>query len=144
MSRSGYIDDCDDPLATGRWRSAVRNAMQGKRGQAFLKEMLAALDALPEPRLTKGDLAVPVTGMPFRPQGGDFCAMGAVGRLRGIDMDPIDPHESEQVAAAFGIARAMACEIEYMNDEYSYRETPEHRFARMRAWVDSEIRKDPS
>ena len=46
MSRSGYGDDIGQ-WDLIRWRGAVQSAMCGKRGQAFLKEMLAALDALP-------------------------------------------------------------------------------------------------
>lgn len=46
MSRSGYSDDCDDPLQEGRWRAAVNSAIRGKRGQAFLREALAALVAV--------------------------------------------------------------------------------------------------
>src|SRR5262245_16738600 len=34
-----------------RWRGAVHAAIFGKRGQAFLTELLAALDALPEKKL---------------------------------------------------------------------------------------------
>ena len=49
MSRSGYTDDygVEDPLAMGRWRAAVNSAINGKRGQAALRETLAALDAMP-------------------------------------------------------------------------------------------------
>ena len=139
MSRSGYVDDDgDDPLAEGRWRAAVSSAMRGRRGQAFLKEMLAAMDALPAKRLIREEL-VHDTGMPFHR--GDVCAIGSVGRARGVDMSDLDPYEHESVAARFGIAHAMACEIMYWNDEGSYRrETPEARFARMREWVASHIK----
>lgn len=44
MSRSGYNDDCDG-WALIRWRGAVNSAINGKRGQAFLRELVAALDA---------------------------------------------------------------------------------------------------
>lgn len=47
MSRSGYVDDCDDMLALGRWRGAVRSAIRGARGQSLLREALVILDALP-------------------------------------------------------------------------------------------------
>jgi hypothetical protein len=142
MSRSGYSDSCDelDPLAIGRWRSAVRSAINGRRGQAFLKETLAALDALPEKRLIREDLQAPVTGMPFRSRS-DVCALGAVGRARGVDMSPIDPYDTETVAGTFGIANAMACEIVDVNDSY-HRETPEARFARVREWVERQIVSD--
>jgi hypothetical protein len=125
MSRSGYSDDCDNlPL----WRGAVRRAINGKRGQAFLREMLAALDAMPEKRLIDEDLI----------HDGAVCAIGSVGAARGIDMSKIDAHDSEQVANAFGIAPAMAAEIEYQNDEmapyWKGPETPEQRWQRMRQW----------
>lgn len=137
MSRAGYTDDCDDPLQEGRWRAAVNSAMRGRRGQAFLREMLTAMDALPAKRLVREVLQVD-TGMPFHR--GDVCALGAVGVARGIDLEKIDPDDNETVAGTFGIADAMAREIMYWNDEGgTYRETPEQRFARMRKWVASQI-----
>ena len=53
MSRHGYADDLadDDPLAYGQWRGRVASAIRGRRGQAFLREMRAALDAMPDKRL---------------------------------------------------------------------------------------------
>ena len=137
MSRSGYIDDIDDPLQLGRWRGAVRSAMYGRRGQAFLKEMLGAMDALPAKRLITKELEID-SGMPFHR--GDVCALGSVGKARGLDMSKLDPFEQEGVAAQFGIAHAMACEIMYWNDEGSHRrETPEQRFDRMHKWIEDNI-----
>ena len=137
MSRSGYSDDIDDPLQLGRWRAAANSAMRGRRGQAFLKEMAAAMDALPAKRLIAEDLVMD-TGLPFHR--GDVCALGAVGKARGLDMSELDPHEQETVASAFGIAHAMACEIVWHNDEWSRRETPEQRFERMRKWIGAQIK----
>lgn len=49
MSRSGYSDDYDfDNWQLIRWRGAVNSAINGRRGQAFLKELLTAIEALPE------------------------------------------------------------------------------------------------
>lgn len=144
MTRSGYSDDCDNDWQFVMWRGAVKSAIKGKRGQAFFKEMLAALDALPVKRLVKDELQAPdlITcshwGM-FETQ--SVCAIGAVGRARGVDMNKIDPDDPPQVAGAFGIAQAMAQEIVYINDEWgSYRETPEARFVRVREWVARQIR----
>lgn len=137
MSRSGYIDGLgdDDPLAYGRWRGIVASAMRGKRGQALLKEMLAALDAMPKKRLIAKEL-----------EDGEFggvCALGAAGRARGMNMAPIDPDDHDTVAAAFGIATPMAQEIMHINDEHGpHNETPEQRFIRMRKWIESQIKKD--
>ena len=133
MSRAGYNDD-GGGWDLIRWRGAVTSAMRGKRGQAFLRELLTALDALPEKRLIQQELEL----------GGEVCALGAVGRARGIDMKNIDPEEYDDVAATFGIPQALAREIEYENDEGTWKpETPEQRFERIRAWVVSNIRVRP-
>lgn len=133
MSRSGYDDDCDgwDLI---RWRGAVASAIRGARGQAFLKEMLAALDAMPEHKLVQGELE----------QHGEVCAIGAVGKARGVDMATIDPEDRDQVAKAFNISPALAAEIVFENDEaagYWSKETPEARWGRMRRWVEGHIQK---
>lgn len=135
MSRSGYVDDMDDQWAHIRWRGAVASAMNGKRGQEFLREMLAALDALPEKKLITHELE----------HNGSVCAIGAVGQARGVDMSKIDPEDYSRVAGAFGIAEAMAQEIVYMNDEAFagyWCKTPEERFQKMRAWIVSHLKDE--
>jgi hypothetical protein len=145
MSRSGYSEDCDDQWALIRWRGAVKSAIRGKCGKSFLKEMLAALDAMPVKRLIANELAAP-DRVSFAHWGlieaESVCAIGAVGKARNIDMSGIDPHDPETVADTFEIADALAKEIVYENDEgagYWSKETPEQRFVRMRAWVAGHI-----
>lgn len=161
MSRAGYSDDVDDPLALGRWRAAVQAAMRGKRGQAFLREALAALDAMPDKRLIAGDLIVDgqqcmygeaelIVGADelYSTQGvphpmGSCCLLGAVALSRNLDVSDLDPEDIESVAPRFGIADAMTREIVWANDDGGpYRETPEARWKRMRAWVQSQIKTD--
>ncbi len=125
MSRACYIED-GDQWDLIRWRGAVKSAIRGKRGQMFLTELLAALDALPNKRLIKDDL---------QNTEGEVCALGSLGIRRGMELDLIDPTDYEHVARAFGIAEALAREIEYENDEGEWSETPEERFTRVRAWV---------
>lgn len=127
MSRSGYSDDCDDNLQLGRWRAAVKNAIMGKKGQAFLRELLAALDALPQKRLVANVLQVgerdEVSNEIVPVKNGDVCAFGAVGRARGIEMpadilsDPDDWDAAEEVQHLFGTTDALSREIMYVNDE---------------------------
>lgn len=126
MSRSGYTDECErwDLI---RWRGAVTSAIRGNRGQAFLLELIIALDSLPDKALIVEELE----------KDGEVCALGSVGKLRGMDMSKIDPEDREQVANAFGIAEAMAAEIMYENDEYG--NTPELRWSRMRKWAESHL-----
>lgn len=130
MSRSGYSEDLDqDDVAM--WRGQVASATRGRRGQKFLVDLLAALDAMANKRLIRDEL---------KDQDGEFCAIGALGAARGIDLEKIDPEDSDAVADAFGIAHQLAREVVYMNDEYSSRETPEDRYVRMRKWVTAQIR----
>jgi hypothetical protein len=133
MSRSGYTDDCESDWTLICWRGAVKRAINGRRGQAFLKEMLAALDAMPEKRLIRDELI---------DADGAVCAVGAVGKARGCDMTAVDPHDYHSVAGLFGVSRALVQEIEYENDEgagYWREETPEQRFSRVRRWVGGKI-----
>lgn len=92
---------------------------------AFLREMLDALDDLPEKVLIADELI----------QEGAVCAIGSVGKSRGIDMAKLDPEDPDQVAATFGISSALSREIAYVNDEWNRNDTPAERFVRVRAWV---------
>ena len=132
MSRAGYSEDCDG-WALIRWRGQVASAIRGKRGQAFLRELIEALDAMPEKRLIANDLEA----------AGNVCAIGSVGARRGTDMSKLDPEDPDGIASAFGIAQQLVREIEFMNDEAAWNETPEERWARMRAWAASQLIKQP-
>ena len=129
MSRSGYSDDCDceNPQL---WRQAVDQATFGARGQQFLRRLRDALEAMPVKRLITDAI---------RDEAGEVCALGA--------LDPtVSIYEADDLAKHFGIARALASEIVYMNDEFHswQRETPEQRWTRMRAWVAKQIYVEPA
>lgn len=130
MSRHGYIEDMDDQWGFIRWRGAVKSALRGQCGQSFLRELVAALEALPEKRLIRRDLE----------EGGQVCALGAVGRERGMELGLLDPADYSTVAEKFRLPEALAREVMYLNDEGgSHRETDEQRFTRMRAWAQSAL-----
>jgi hypothetical protein len=136
MNRSGYTDDCsDDPLYYGRWRAQVKSAIRGKRGQAFLRELAAAMDAMPDKSLIAKELI---------DENGDCCTIGVVCKARQIDVSKIDIEDPEQVGNAVGIAKQLAAEIEWENDEDPWNETPEQRWVRMRKWVDRNLAKGVS
>ncbi|AVS68171.1 hypothetical protein C8245_23130 [Paracidovorax avenae] len=120
MSRSGYTDDYDEDGTGGLWRGAVARSLAGKRGQAALREILTALDAMPEKALIGESLVT---------ADGEFCTLGVLGQARGLDIRTVDPEDWEAVASLFGIAPAMAREIAFENDEG----VDTHR------WVDVEI-----
>lgn len=80
MSRSGYTDDdCDNTL--NLYRGTVQRAIRGKRGQAFLRELAAAMDSMPVKELIANELVAP---------NGQVCAIGAVCQARGLDVSKLD------------------------------------------------------
>lgn len=132
MSRSGYSDDYGDSnWDLICWRGAVASAIRGRRGQRFLHEMLAALDALESKTLVAEELQT---------YDGGVCAIGAWGAAKGINMMEMDPDDYVAVADVCGVARALVQEVVFMNDDGYYgRDTPEKRFQRMREWVKAQI-----
>jgi hypothetical protein len=117
------------------WRGRVASAIRGKRGQALLRDCLAALDAMPVKRLIP-DLLV---------DGEEVCTLGAAGKMRKIaGLEKIDPEEHEILADLFNVSHCLIAEIEYENDERRkekwvgrelVNETPEDRFNRMHDWL---------
>lgn len=132
MSRSGYVDEMENQWQLIRWRGAVTSAIRGRRGQAFLKKLIKALDALPEKKLIKGELE----------QDGEVCAIGAVGVAEGVNMEDLDPYDPASVSARFDISEALAREITCINDEYE--SDPEKRFAFVRKWAERNLKKELS
>jgi hypothetical protein len=128
MSRSNYSDDGE---YLNLWRGAVAAAIKGKRGQAFLREMLVSLDALPEKALISGKLQ----------RDGDVCALGSVAKSRALDVEHLDPYEYESIALLFNIPQSLAREIMYENDQWvGDDETSQQRWIRMHKWVESNLR----
>lgn len=154
MSRSGYNNDYGDydydQWAAIRWSGAVKSAMRGKRGQQFLKDILAAMDAMPEKRLVRNVLVFDGSGDPTPPRTdpyghnsyygdpvivggdqlydingntcnvGDCCAMGALAKARGLDISNVDPEDPPQVAALFKVNDKIVREIADHNDEHGH------------------------
>lgn len=130
MSRSNYNDDYDDHWGMIRWRGAVTSAIKGRRGQSFLRDLISALDAMPEKGLIAHELQ----------EDGEVCALGALGLRRGLNLEAVDPEDADGVADLFGIAPALAREIVYENDEGAWSsESAEDRWKRMRAWAVSQL-----
>lgn len=136
MSRSGYSHDLE-PWSLICWRGAVKSAIRGKRGQRFLRDIIDALDALPEKKLAAGNL-VSADGC---------CAMGAVAIHKGIDVSGIDPYERDQVASLFDISEALAAEIADLNDDEQWcrperqSDAANKRWHRMRNWAESNLKE---
>lgn len=133
MGRHGYVDDLDQQ-AQAMWTGRVLSAIRGQRGQAMLRDLGAALDAMPTKRLVARSLQT---------QDGDVCTLGCLAAAKGMDFteysdaDEYDLQElNGELAAAFDVAECMVQEIEWNNDECGkHDESPEERWTRMRRWV---------
>lgn len=133
MSRCNYNDDIEQQ-DLAMWRGRVASAIRGRRGQKLLRDLASAMDAMPDKRLIADELVT---------EHGEVCALGCVGKARGVvDIDTIDPAEHDILATRFDVAACLIQEIEWMNDEYVTDATPEFRWARVRKWVEENIRAE--
>lgn len=143
MSRFDSGDDYDEnyPNQFALWERSQTNALKGKKGQAFLAEVEAALLALPERKLTDTFA-----------EGGQVCALGAVALKRRVEQgEPLEQaledlerlgYDSASDTAWFAmqefrIPQALAWAIAYENDEgagVSWPQSPRHRWERMWRW----------
>lgn len=131
MSRSGYSEDLDD-FERNLYRGTVARAIRGQRGQRFFRDLVAALDAMPEKRLVAAAFKTP----------GGVCALGCLMRARELDVPEGYDVEAELAAEPLDIARVLAKETTYLNDECGPQsETPEARWSRMRQWAVRHIRE---
>ncbi len=137
MSRSGYNEDCVNYAGINLYRANVDRALAGKRGQAFLRELITALDALPEKKLIAESFS----------KADGVCALGSVARMRGVvdklpDPEMCDEYEVGECAArVLGIAECMAREIMWENDDCYSVETEEQRWKRVRSWATKQINR---
>jgi len=119
MSRTGWTDGYEDD----QWRAimasgAIKSAIRGKRGQAFLRDLAEALDAMPDKRLADGLLVA---------EDGCKCALGVLGERRGLDLlalqQPLD-WDQEAIAKAFGVAESLTNQVQWINDESAFVSDP--------------------
>jgi hypothetical protein len=152
MSRVGNSDDCGDYYGNFEylWDSIYRRAREGKRGQALLRELEAALVAMPVKRLIQGAYC----------ELGEVCALGALAVHRkvlsglsfqaalaaveeGLPENEVSHSEHEIIDAAehrLKMTRSLACQIMGENDDDDEKTTPELRYGRVLAWVRENIK----
>lgn len=147
MSRIEYVDadDRDSLLRGCAFEANTCRALRGRRGQAALRELEAALLALPAPRLAADLFANPATG--------EVCPLGALAVQRDMNHGASRKEALRAVAATFGdetgwdaveiaantlgITKNLAWAIMEQNDECNADLTCEQRHVRMLAWVRS-------
>lgn len=156
--RIGYSDEEEYPGQFGLWQGNCQRSLKGRAGQAALRELEAALLALPEKRLIAHKII---------DSEGDVCAIGALAKHKGRDIlaepnvgddDEFEGDgEMEEIGMELGMPRLVAWKVVEKNDidldgrdlvtcEGPYRWpsekpkvwisiTPEVRYDRMLAWV---------
>lgn len=153
MSRyDAYEGDEMFPGQWWLWEENLRRTISGRKGQQALRDLEAALLALPEPKLISSNLAL----------NGQVCAMGALVLHRlcaqGEDREAvmveleqaIDPDadeygtgaiETAEMGKAVGLTFTLAWHIGEVNDEWRRggEETPEERYERVLAWTRKRI-----
>lgn len=156
MSRFGDGDSDAMPLAL--FRGNVERALKGKRGQRALREMREALLALPEKALIEGALCDVAYDENDKPVAIGFCAVGAFAfykraragqpveeALEALASYPEDEDEQGTIEEGRkrGLVYCLAWELAWMNDEglgqWQHSLTPEERYAKYLAWVESQI-----
>lgn len=162
MSRIPENDDYDEDQQRRHnlWRGNAKRELKGKRGQEFLRELLAALEALPDKRLIEGEVA----------KDGAVCALGSLALKRRVDAgeDPaavvadlekvnVDPWEGECIwdwaERELKAPTHIAWLVPYENDDdgstfdyVTFKKTPvtpEMRYERMVAWVRARLAGEP-
>lgn len=150
MSRFDSYDDYDGPDMSGLWWDSFRRAVNSERGQRTLREIEAALLAMPEHKLIADELA---------DGNGGVCAVGAVAAYRRVQdgqswddavlsLPPIDSgHETAYYAStSLRMAKTIAWEMAQINDDGDRwapdHWTPEQRHAAVLAWVRKRIKSE--
>ena len=140
MSRL-YCDDGDwEPWMEGQQAGALRSAIHGQRGQRFLRDLIDALDALPEPELAAGALEDEETGC--------CCAFGAVRRHRGPENVPLgfDPAREDMapdcLAQPFDVSQTLVWAVVQVNEDFTSSNSPDarrRRFQEVRRWAAAKL-----
>jgi hypothetical protein len=127
--RIAYSEDEGFPGQFELWQANCDRSLHGKSGQRALRDLEAALLALPDKRL--------IVGLLTDDEGG-VCAVGAYAQYKGVDLLQYDPEDSaELVGMAAGMPRLVAWAVVEHNDFIFDRDdpTPEERYTRVLHWV---------
>lgn len=147
MRRSCYSDDFgdDNTWQLPFFRANVDRSLRGRKGQARLRELRDALLVLPVKALEAETFADGTSTAPkvcalgawaLAKRGGDPAAAFAL-----VGRSDADDHDTAQVLEPHGWPRLVVLETIYINDDGNYwrPETPEQRYTRVLAWVESNL-----
>lgn len=144
--RIGYSESEDYPGQFELWQANCQRSLQGRKGQAALRELETALLALPVKRLIAEEV---------ENADGEVCTIGALAKFRGLITDEMKAqgeYDMEGVGVKLGIPRMVAWKIVEVTDiqlpdSFHYYNTPvspEYRYQKVLAWVQSQIQSADS
>lgn len=142
--RIGYAEEESFPGQAELWEANLRRSLEGRKGQQSLRELEAALLALPEKRLIADEL---------ESDKGEVCAVGALAKFKHYSgsmslpevYDELDEYKVEEamlaVAKDLGVPKLVAVAIIQQNDEDAHHHsmTPERRYERLLDWTQQRI-----
>lgn len=162
MSR--FDDSCEPgDMPAVFWEIDLRRALTSGRGQRILRDVEAALLAMPKHELLYGEIVE--AGCwddhdDVRIPTGAVCAIGAYAVHRGIQdgksreqaladlaerwSGDRDQWETEILGRSLGLARTVATQLAWLNDEAYGSLTPPERHAAVLAWVRDQIKPEPA
>lgn len=160
MSRFDGAGDGEGAMPYALWQHNAEMALKGKRGQQALRDMKAALGALPKRELIEGNLIEVKRDEDDLDKIVGFegvCAVGAYAlykgqtpeQLRGWNRyysggdDEGDCWSTSEAGKAAGLTYTLAWELSQRNDETYSDLTPSARWWAMYGWVCSELMKAP-
>jgi hypothetical protein len=152
MSRFGW-DDGDGDLPAVFLKVDLHRRLTSGRGQRILRDVLDGLVMMPQWRLVDGWIARPAEEEDAL---GDVCAVGAYAAWQrvkageswaeAIDVlaerwggEQDDAWATELLGRKAGLAKAVAIELSWLNDEQFSDMTPEDRWHAMVGWVWQQI-----
>jgi hypothetical protein len=136
--RISYSEDEDYPGQFNLWQGNCQRSLSGRKGQAALRELRAALLALPSKRLIANELD----------DGADCCAIGALVRYKSLTPKSDREYEMEEVGVECGMPRMVAWKVVELNDVQLDRRwdgmksvelTPEERYDAVLKWVGEQL-----
>ena len=142
--RVDYSEEENYPGQFELWQANCRRSRQGKRGQAALRELEAALVAMPVKRIHQDVFVEP---------SGETCAIGSLMLHRKIaegmpreqavaECARLDPMDTEEYGVSLGLPRLVSWSVAVENDDEYENKTPEERYRHMLAWIRKSLHSD--
>lgn len=153
MSRFG---DEDGEYPAHWWQIDLQRALTSKRGQRILRDIEAALLAMPEHKLVEGY----IVRYDEDEHTGEVCAVGAYAAWQKVKQgstwedafaelaekwsgEQEDEWTTRQLGKQIGLARTVAVELSFTNDERAYwKGTDEERWQTVLDWVRKQIKPE--